>query len=136
MAEVLKLIKLGNDFRPGTPECTESDLENYRLRVEFTDKNGISVIGDLGRKNEMTYIGARGQKLKRPRVVETNKLCVSFSYYNKNGSCLRYVPVEHEKYHYTKHDVMQFISELTGIQYDRIEIEDPYGLGDKRDQEK
>ena len=132
MGSVLTLKKLGNDFRPGAPECTESDLENYRLQVEFTDREGQRVIGDLTRKCAMSYFGKRGQQLKNPRIIETNRLSAELSFY-KDGQCYAYrTNGKEDKYNYTSKDVMAFIGELSGMQYASVEIIDPYGLGEKR----
>ena len=105
----LKLRKMGCDFMEEKDRHV-SDCGNYRLRAEFTDKNGKHVIAD--------FSGGR----------IWNDLCVDASYYDENGICHPYSPLE--RYHrdtdrfarYRLADILKAVNCVSAEQYDAVEV--------------
>lgn len=106
----LKLRKMGCDFMEEKDRHV-SDCGNYRLRAEFTDKNGKHVIAD--------FSGGR----------IWNDLCVDASYYDENGICHPYSPLEQAvNYTYGKYwryrlkTIMHAVNSVSAEQYDDVEV--------------
>ena len=105
----LKLRKMGCDFMEEKDRHV-SDCGNYRLRAEFTDRNGKSITAD--------FSGGR----------IWNDLCVDASYYDENGICHPYFPLERyhrdtdRHSHYQCSDILKAVNSVSAEQYDDIEI--------------
>ena len=108
MKRTLKLRKMGMNFTSG--EERGSDCGNYRLRAEFTDKDGKQVIADFS-----------GDRI-------WNSLCADAGYYDENEICHPYFPLE--RYHrdtdvfarYRLADILKAVNSVSAEQYDDVEI--------------
>lgn len=105
----LKLRKMGCDFMEAKDRHA-SDCGNYRLRAEFTDRNGKRIIAD--------FSGGR----------IWNDLCIDASYNDENGICHPYFPLE--RYHrdtdwlshYQLADILKAVNSVSAEQYDEVEV--------------
>lgn len=105
----LKLRKMGCDFM-AEKERLVSDCGNYRLRAEIADRDGKRITAD--------FSGGR----------IWNNLCVDASYYDENGICHPYFPLE--RYHrdidslscYRLPDILKAVNSVSEEQYDDVEI--------------
>ena len=108
MKRTLKLRNMGMDFAPG--DMRGSDCGNYRLRAEFTDKNGKQVIAD--------FSGGR----------IWNDLCIDASYYDKSSDCHPYFPLERyyrdtdNLSHYRLTDILKAVNSVSKEKYDSVEV--------------
>lgn len=108
MKRTLKLRKMGMDFTSG--EERGSDCGNYRLRAEFADKDGKQIIADFS-----------GDRI-------WSSLCADAGYYDENGICHPYFPLE--RYHrdtdkqsrYRLADILKAVNCVSAEQYDDVEI--------------
>ncbi len=104
---ILELIKMGCNLSEEAKK--DSDLESYRLRLSFIDKNGIKVIGDI-MCNHM------------PVTIHTD-----FQYDAEDGCTYCYSAnnrfgIKSSDYPYTKAGLLEFINKISLIQYNEISI--------------
>lgn len=115
----LKLKEMGCRIKEGCGNGT--DLINYRLRAEFTDKNGIKVCCDFGGWQR------RDASKKGCPVVQPNALHVDGCYHDPDGTGrdysyrLRENGFDFSKYDFTKAGVLAFVNAVTGGRYTEIE---------------
>lgn len=114
----LYLRKRGCDFSPDDARCGGSDLQNYRLYLEYCNREGRRVIGDIA-------LGMRYETKNRADVPEAWGLSTWFQIDKETGSYAYEVPgYAHVSYDYTQADVLRLINSDSAIQYDHIEIVD------------
>lgn len=111
----LYLEKRGCDFSADDETARkESDLENYRLFLEFIDKEGRRVCGDVG----------RGCIRENHKIVSHNGLYAHWQYENYKG-CFGYPSVyEGVQGRYKKANVLALVNRYSAVQYDTVEIVD------------
>lgn len=115
----LQLKKMGMDIREGDGNGT--DLKNYRLRVYFTDVNGLDVCCDFG------GWARRDASKKGFPIVQPNALHVDGCFHDADGigrdyaAMLRKNGFDFTKYNFTKKDVLSFVNTVTGKKYTEIE---------------
>lgn len=119
----LQLKEMGCRIKEGCGNGT--DLINYRLRAEFTDKNGIKVCCDFGGWQR------RDASKKGCPVVQPNALHVDGCYHDPDGTGrdysyrLREKGFVFSKYDFTKAGVLAFVNAVTGGRYTEIEYIQP-----------
>lgn len=92
----------------------KSDVGNYRIFVEFTDKNGVEVCGDLSKGNRYDY-----SKKSCPIVTDV-ALHTDLQYEDFRG-CWQYKPaVDPRAYTYNIADILSFINAIANEHYDAI----------------
>lgn len=109
--KTLKLRKMGCDFMYDS-DWNRSDCGNYRLRAEFTDKNGKKITADFS-----------GDRI-------WNSLCIDACYYDKNDMCRTYAPLKQavnctygKKYwRYRLDDILRAVNSVSAEQYDDIQL--------------
>lgn len=119
----LYLEKRGCDFPETDEEARrESDLENYRLFLEFIDKEGRRVCGDVGRGyvRESRW-NEKQQKREWNKVVSHNGLYAHWQYESYKG-CYGYPGTDNLQGRYTKADVLALVNRFSAVQYDAVEI--------------
>ena len=116
------LKKMGLDFLNNE----SSDVGNYRVRAEFTDKNGLHVIADFG-----GYDRREVYKTKRRtacRIVQKNALHIDGTYRDAEGTGrdyayrLRESGFDFSKYSFTISGILAFLSDVTGNDYTEVEF--------------
>ena len=115
---VLYLVKRGCDFFPSDNTTRESDLGNYRLFLEFIDRDGVRVCGDV-LHGEVRMVSPNG----KVQIVTDNGLYCDFQYESHNG-CFVYRVPEHDELRYIRADVLKLVNSMSAVQYDRIEFTD------------
>lgn len=115
----LYLEKRGCDFwNDDTEARQESDLENYRLFLEFIDKDGKRICGDVHRG----AIRAFGEyKNGKPVILSNNGLYTDFQYENHTG-CYCYHTDIRCAGQYTKETVLEVVNRFSAVAYDEVEI--------------
>ena len=116
----LYLEKRGCDFWEDDKDARQhSDLENYRLFLEFIDRDGKRICGDVSRGAVRSGDWRKG----KPVIVSTNGLYTDFEYENHTG-CYCYQSWRGPAGDYTKADVLKLVNSLSAVQYDGVEIVD------------
>ena len=116
----LYLEKRGCDFFKDDERAKESDLENYRLFLEFIAKDGRRICGDVSRGDvRKPFTNNRGRT--DYKTVSTNGLYTHFQYENHTG-CYGYTIDADFTPYYTQADVLKLINTASAVQYDEIEI--------------
>lgn len=116
----LYLEKRGCDFLEDDKDARQkSDLENYRLFLEFIDRDGKRICGDVSRGAVRSGDWRKG----KPVIVSTNGLYTDFQYENHTG-CYCYQSWRGPAGDYTKADVLKLVNSLSAVQYDGVEIVD------------
>lgn len=111
----LYLEKRGCDFRADDAAKTISDLGNYRLYLEFIDREGKRVRGDV----------QRGCVRDGKRVTCEDGLYTHLCYESHSG-CFGYrIPMQDsERLRYTKADVLRLVNSVSAVGYEDVEIVD------------
>lgn len=104
---ILYLEKRGCDFQPDG----KSDLGNFRLFLEFIDKEGRRVCGDVSRG----YVWSKG------KVVGDGALYARWQYENYKGAFAYPLPGGCAG-QYTKADVLSLVNQYSAVKYDAAEI--------------
>jgi hypothetical protein len=130
--EVLKLVKMGCDFGKGDLSVVGSDCENYRLRLAepITDKSGVIIEGDFMRGYKYRFYSKNGgARLKKAVVEHEIRLVTDLAYYKDNdrakNECYGYRCfdlIAQMDLLYTQADILRFVNEITGKNYDKILI--------------
>lgn len=111
------LEKKGIDFY----QEEQSDVGNYRVRLEFTDKKGNDVVADFGGYDRYIFDGKKKVGVKRNTLAFDGT-----RYEDKKNSGYAYNPetvdVNVYDYEYTKKDLIRFINDVTGESYTNIEF--------------
>ena len=116
----LYLEKRGCDFSESDKDARQkSDLENHRLFLEFIDRDGKRICGDISRGAVRSGDWRKG----KPVIVSTNGLYTDFQYENHTG-CYCYQSWRGPAGDYTKADVLKLVNSLSAVQYDGVEIVD------------
>lgn len=114
----LYLEKRGMDFYDEETR-RESDLENYRLFLEFIDRQGRRVCGDIGRMDIRESVWSERSGKRNTRIVSRNGLSAHWQYENYKG-CFGY-PIDVYG-RYKKADVLKLVNSVSAVQYDAVEI--------------
>lgn len=118
------LRKMGMDFLDNT---NVSDVGNYRVRAEFTDKNGVHVIADFGGYDRLEVYQKKNGKTDC-RIAQKNALHVDGTYYDDEGVGrdyaykLRKNGFDFSKYDFTISSILSFLSDITGNNYTELEF--------------
>lgn len=115
---VLYLQKRGCDFFQSDFSTRESDLGNYRLFLEFIDRDGVRVCGDVLRGTVRRY-SPKGKE----QIITENGLYCDFQYESHKG-CYCYNVPEHDALRYTRADVLKLVNSMSAVQYARIVFTD------------
>ena len=106
--KTLQLRKMGMDFYDDHQKAI-SDCGNYRLRAEFTEKQGYKVIADF------TTDGS-------------NRLYVDASFEDtRDGYCYRYIPLEDAGRRlgaYCLANILKAVNSVSAEQYDAVQLVD------------
>lgn len=118
------LRKMGMDF---IDNGNGSDVGNYRVRAEFTDKESLRVIADFGGYDRReVYQRANGKAACR--IVQKNALHIDGTYRDEDGTGrdyayrLRENGFDFTKYKFTISEILAFLSDVTGKDYTEIEF--------------
>ena len=103
----LYLEKLGTDFLPGSPEALACDLGCPRLRLEFIDRDGIRVSGDVLRSAQ------------RAKIIPS--LAFDLEYTDRSG-LHRYTPMITWRAPFTREGVLLAVNGISAVQYDAVEV--------------
>lgn len=118
------LRKMGLDFIDNE---NSSDVGNYRVRAEFTDKNGVNVVADFGGYDRReVYQRANGKTACR--IAQKNTLHINGTYRDEEGTGrdyayrLRENGFDFSKYSFTISGILAFLSDVTGENYTEVEF--------------
>lgn len=120
------LRKMGMDFIDNE---NSSDVGNYRVRAEFTDKNGVNVIADFGGYDRREVFRKSNGKTDC-RTAQKNALHISGTYRDEDGTGrdyayrLRQNGFDFTKYSFTIFGILSFLSDVTGNNYTELEFID------------
>ncbi len=119
---ILYLEKRGCDFfdRDGG-KTAGSDLENYRLALEFIDREGVRVCGDITMCDVREWRRKKSGK-EECKIVSTIGLHTNFQYENWQG-CYSY-EVDTRGFRYTQADALKLINSVSAVQYEAVSIVD------------
>lgn len=103
-----------------------SDVGNYRVRAEFTDKNGLHVVADFGGFDRWEVFQKKNGKTDC-RIAQKNALYVDGCYRDEEGTGRDYAhkiryEVDFTKYSFTASGILAFLSDVTGDRYTEIEF--------------
>lgn len=113
---VLYLHKRGCDFWEDDAVRRGSDLENYRLYLEYCNKDGRRIIGDVS-------TGLRHESKRGKDSPEAHGLHTNLQIDKDNGCYAYHIPgYTPLSYDYTRADVLRLINSDSAVQYSRIEI--------------
>jgi len=115
---VLYLRKRGCDFYPDDPESKQSDLGNHRLFLEYSNKNGQYIVGDVSCANRLITN-------KSGKIVPGDSIGLFTDLQQEldNGTYSYFIPGYSEgAYNFTKADLLRLINSDSLVQYDRVEI--------------
>lgn len=119
------LRKMGMDFM--SYYSGSSDVGNYRVRAEFTDKNGIVVVVDFGGYERKESYKKKNGKTDY-RTVNKNALHVDGCYRDSDGTGRDYAyflknnGFDFTKYDFTIEGILQFLSDVTELEFTEIEF--------------
>lgn len=119
------LRKMGMDFM--SYYNGGSDVGNYRVRAEFTDKNGIDVVADFGGYEKKEAYQKKDGKTAY-RTANTNALHIDGCYTDSQGIGRNYAYLlknsgfDFTKYDFTIAGILQFLSDVTGKEFTEIEF--------------
>ena len=119
----LYLEKRGCDFSESDQDARKrSDLGNYRLFLEFIDKDGRRVCGDVTRGELRAEKWNKNGTSHKTIVTTRNGLYTHFCYEDHTG-CYGYNtgPLGDE---FTQESVLRLVNKYSAITYDSIEIVD------------
>ena len=118
------LRKMGLDFIDNE---NSSDVGNYRVRAEFTDKNGVNVVAGFGGYDRReVYQRANGKTACR--IAQKNALHINGTYRDEEGTGrdyayrLRENGFDFSKYSFTISGILAFLSDVTGENYTEVEF--------------
>lgn len=117
----LYLVKMGCDYtEESAPEMRGSDVGNYRIRGTFHDKNGDVIFIELGNGYERDNKG---------NIINATKLRVDFQFntaidWDCNVSSIKIDYDMLDKYNYTKKDILKYIKDVFGVEFDNLELID------------
>lgn len=126
--KTLKLKKMGCDFWSDDSIKSYSDLENFRLRLEFIDKEKNYVMGDIGRGQKYRFTQKNGKILKKYIKVHQHKLYCDFQITKKDGMTYGYKTkiindyIQENDLNYNSKDLLKLINYLSSDTYENIEI--------------
>lgn len=114
----LYFMGMGMDYDPARDiDMAGSDVGNYRIRTTFHDKNGDIIFVEFG----------RGYLRENKKVISSIALRIDFQFNksvdedcNKSG-----IKIDYEKlnqYRYTKKDIVAYLNETFGTEFDDIEV--------------
>lgn len=112
----LTLEKRGCNFWKDAPEWEYSDVGNYRVFTQFTDKNGVNVCGDFGGHNVRNY-----EKRNKP-IIRYNALHTDLQYTNEKNECYCYNGGNPENYSYTLSDILNYVNSISNEKFDDIKF--------------
>lgn len=118
------LRKMGMDFLNNE---NGSDVGNYRVRAEFTDRDGLHVVADFGGYDRReVYQKANGKTTCR--IAQKNALHINGTYRDEEGTGrdyayrLRENGFDLSKYSFTISGILAFLSDVTGENYTEVEF--------------
>ena len=120
--KTLYLKKMGMDF---ITEENGSDVGNYRVRAEFTDKDNIQVVADFGGYDRREVYQKKNGKTGC-KIAQLNALHVDGCYHDADGTGRDYAYKLREKgFDFTKYDftvagMLAFLTAVTGNEYTEI----------------
>ena len=123
---VLYATKMGCDFSSNDPMNEKSDLQNYRLRIKFTDKNGATIYGDISRGYRYQFNKKDGTPLKKYKIVTDCALSTDFEHeiIEADGCTATYIynclGNNAADYDYTENSALEFLNKITYIHFDRL----------------
>lgn len=126
--KVLKLKKMGCDFWLDDSIKNYSDLENFRLRLEFIDKENNYVMGDIGRGYKYRFTQKNGKLLKKYIKIHSHTLHCDFQITKKDGMPYGYKTkmindyIQENDLNYNSKDLLKLINYLSSDTYENIEI--------------
>lgn len=116
----LYFMGMGCDYDPARDiDMAGSDVGNYRIRTTFHDKKGDVIFVEFG----------RGYLRENGKVISSIALRVDYQY-NRTESedCnLSSIKINYEKlnkYRYTKKDIVAYLNETFGTEFEDIEVLD------------
>ena len=117
------LRKMGLDFLNNE----SSDVGNYRVRAEFTDRDGLYVITDFGGYDRREAYKTKSGKTAC-RIAKKNALHIDGTYRDEDGTGrdyayrLRERNFDFSKYSFTISGILAFLSDVTGNDYTEVEF--------------
>jgi len=119
---ILYLEKRGCDFFTNDGGKTDgSDMGNYRLALEFIDREGVRVCGDITMGDVREWFKKKSGK-EDFKVVSTIGLYAHFQYEDRDG-CFAY-EVDARGLRFTQADALKLINSVSAVQYEAVEIVD------------
>lgn len=118
------LRKMGMDFINNE---TGSDVGNYRVRAEFTDKNGLNIIADFSGFDRLEVYQNKNGKTAY-RIAQKNALHINGTYRDEEGTGRDYAyklrgnGFDFTKYSFTISGILSFLSDITGENYTELEF--------------
>ena len=123
----LYLERRGCNFTADYPD-TQSDMTNFRLFMEFIDRDGKRVCGDVGRCDVREFYTTRASNTKC-RILSPDGLHFDLQYecystrYHDHGT-FGYVFDVPQDARYTQADTLRVVNSFSAVQYEAVEIVD------------
>lgn len=119
MEKILYLVKMGCDWDERATDMANSDVGNYRIRGTFHDKNGDVIFVEFGNG----YAFKNGKPCSRTKLRIDHQFNTSIDWdQNKSNIKIDYDALD--AYEYTKKDILRYIFNNFGVQFDRLELID------------
>ena len=117
----LYLVKMGMDYTAeSAPDMMGSDVGNYRIRGTFHDKNGDVIFVEFGNGYQRDNKGKSINAIKL-RVDSQFNTSIDWDCNNSNIG-INYDMLD--KYNYTKRDILKYIKDVFGVEFDNLELID------------
>lgn len=110
----LFLRRMGCEYRKGDDITAFSDVGNHRVRVQFMDKNGVEVLGDLSHGCKWDT------SKKKPVMTSFVSLLSDLQYEDEKGTWRYYPAVRSNNYTYNVADILAFVNAISAEHYDDV----------------
>lgn len=110
----LFLRRMGCEYRKNDSITAFSDVGNHRVRVQFVDKYGVEVLGDLSHSYKWDT------SKKKPVMTSFVSLLADLQYEDEKGTWRYYPAVRSDNYTYNVSDILAFINSISAEHYDAV----------------
>lgn len=110
----LFLRRMGCEYRKDDSITAFSDVGNHRVRVQFVDKNGVEILGDLSHGHKWDT------SKKNPVMTSFVSLITDLQYEDEKGTWRYHPAVSSDNYTYNVADILAFINSISAEHYDAV----------------
>ena len=112
--------------RLGNPICAydagKTDLDNYRYRVHFVDKDGISVTGDIMHGKRISCYFKNGKPRKRYKVLSEWAIVHDLQFTVYDRSFVYHPEFNVSDYDFSKQGILDAINKMSEVKYDELQF--------------